>query len=282
MPFPDPREIAEAYRSDGFYFPLEVMTEDEAAAYLRQLQALQHKAAGEKLGNKNQLNFPHVIFRFAHEIARTAKVLDAVEAIIGPDILLWGSTFFVKPPRSQSYVSWHQDLRYWGLEDHEAMVSGWLALSPVSTANGCMRFLAGSHKAALLAHRDSFAGDNFLTRGQEAAIEIDEAATRQVELRPGEMSLHHGRLLHASAPNASGEWRIGYVMNFIAPSNRQVVAARDFAMLLRGRDRFGHFEPVPPPSSDLAPGALAWHARILAAQNDSLYAGAARGPDCAP
>jgi len=117
-----------------------------------------------------------------------------------------------------------------------------------------------------------------LTRGQQAAVAIDEGATRRVELRPGQMSLHHGRLLHALAPNRSDERRIGYVMNFIAPGNRQVVAARDFAMLLCGEDRFGHFEPLPPPEADLSASAMDWHARILRAQNESMYDGAAHGP----
>ena len=118
-----------------------------------------------------------------------------------------------------------------------------------------------------------------LTRGQQAAAEIDEGAVRHVELRPGQMSLHHGRLLHASAPNVSDEWRIGYVMVFISPKNRQAVGRKDFAMLLRGEDRFGHFQQVPPPDSDLSDRAMERHARILAAQNEAIYDGAAQGPD---
>ncbi len=278
MSYSEPREIAEAYARDGFCFPIDVMPEDHAGAYRTQLEDLEGRIAGEKLGNKEQLNYPHVIFRFASEIARSPRILDAVEAIIGPDIMIWGSTFFIKEPRSEGHVSWHQDLRYWGLEDHEAMVSAWLALSPVTEANGCMRFVAGSHKGPLVDHDDTYGADNVLTRGQQAAIEIDEGATRKVELRPGQMSLHHGRLLHASAPNRSDGRRIGYAMNFIAPHNRQVVAERDFAMLLRGEDRFGHFEPVPPPEADLSAKAMDWHARILRAQNESMYDGAARGP----
>ncbi len=278
MSYADPRDISEAYRHDGFCFPIDVMPEDDARAYRSQLEGLERRSAGAKLGNKDQLNFPHVVFRFAHEIAGHPRVLDAVEAIIGPDIMIWSSTFFIKEPRTGSHVSWHQDLRYWGLEDHDAMVSAWLALSPVTEANGCMRFVAGSHKGPLVDHEDTYGEDNVLTRGQQAAIEIDEGASRKVELKPGQMSLHHGRLLHASAPNRSDERRIGYAMNFIAPHNRQVVAQRDFAMLLRGEDRFGHFEPVPPPESDLSTSAMDWHARILRAQNESMYDGAAHGP----
>ncbi len=278
MSYMNAREIEISYRSNGFCFPIDVVSEGEAEGYRARLEDLECRIDGQKLGNKHQLNYAHVLFRFAHEIASSPGVLDPVAAILGPDIMIWGSTFFIKEPGSESYVSWHQDLRHWGLEDHEAMVSAWLALSPVTKVNGCMRFVSGSHRGPLVEHRDTFSDDNFLTRGQEAAIEIDERALRHVELRPGQMSLHHGRLLHASAPNRSAERRIGFVMNFVAPSNRQVVGKEDFAMLLRGEDRFGHFAQVPPPTEDLSDQAKAWHARILAAQNESIYEGAAQGP----
>ncbi len=274
----DRQKIKEAYDKQGFYFPLSVMSPEEAKDYRRRLEGLEGEIGEKKLGNKTQLNYPHVVFPFAYEIACNPRILDAVEAIIGPDILAWSGTFFIKEPHTGSYVSWHQDLRYWGLADEEAMVSAWLALSPVTQANGCMRFVRGSHQGALVDHNDTFDEENFLTRGQEAAIEIDESASELVELRPGEISLHHGRLLHGSLPNRSDERRIGYVINYVAPKNRQVVGQQDFAMLVRGEDRYDHFITVPPPQTDLSDQALAWHRRILSAQNEALYDGADQGP----
>ena len=157
---PDSAELAARFARDGYVFPLEVLSHAEAAAYRRQLEALERRAQGSKLGsklgNKSQLNYAHVIFRFAHEIVTHGRILDAVEAILGPDILVWGSTFFLKEPHTESYVSWHQDLRYWGL-DSDAEVSAWLALSPVTEANGCMRFVPDSHAGGLLPHSDTFA-----------------------------------------------------------------------------------------------------------------------------
>lgn len=264
----------ERYKKDGFFFPFEVLSRDEAAACRRQLESLEPRARQGRTGNKGQINYAHVLFRFCDDIVRNPLVLDAVEKILGPDILVWGSTFFTKEPHTPSYVSWHQDLRYWGLDDEEGQVSVWVALSPVTKANGCMRFLPGSHKGPLLAHRDSYARENFLTRGQEAAIEIDENAVSYVELEPGQASFHHGKLLHASGPNESDERRIGLTINYIAPHVSQRVAAEDFAMLVRGEDRFGNFQHVSPPKADLSAEALACHARILAAQNVALYDGA--------
>ncbi len=255
-PLSSAKLISEQYARDGYVFPIDAFPFDQAGYYRRKLEELEARGEGHRLGNKGQLNFAHVLFRFAYEIVTSAAVLDPVEAVLGPDILLWGSTFFIKEPQTPSYVSWHQDLRYWGLED-SAEVSAWLAISPVTEANGCMRFVPGSHKLDILPHNDSFDDANFLTRGQEA--QFDEAAAEKVlvELAPGQMSLHHGKLLHASGPNVSDDRRIGFTMNFIRPSARQVVASKDFAMLVRGEDRYGNFELIPAPDADLSETALA-------------------------
>lgn len=256
------------------HFPIDVMSADDASGYRAQLEKLEFESQGMKLGNNAQLNYPHVIYRFANSIARNNIPLDAVAAVIGPNIMLWGSTFFIKEPHTENYVSWHQDLRYWGLQIKKALVSAWLVLAPVSKANGCMQFIPGSHKGELVQHRDSYDNQNVLTRGQHADVEIDENAIIHVELEPGQASLHHGYLLHASAPNNSDNRRIGYTMNFITPDNRQTVATRDYAMLIHGEDNYGYFDQVPPPENDLGEEAIAWHRRILHSQNEAMYDGA--------
>ena len=268
----DTGAITDRYHRDGFHFPLEVLSEAQALACRAELERLERRIGEETLGNKGQLNYCHVVFRFADARVRHPRILDAVEQILGPDILCWSSTFFNKEPRTASWVSWHQDLRYWGLSGDDE-VAVWLALGRVTEAHGCMRFVPGSHRLGLLEHRDTFDEENFLTRGQQAVFDVDESRAVNVELEAGQASLHHGRLLHASAPNASDERRVGFVINYIAPAMRQVVAERDYAVLVRGEDRHGHFELVPPPEHDLTPEALAWHRRILDAQAEALYEG---------
>ena len=265
-------DLSMQFVKNGYLFPIDVLSATDALAYRTQLESLERKIEGSKLGNKEQLNYPHVIFRFAESIVRTPRILDVVEDIIGPDIMVWGSTFFIKEPYTESYVSWHQDLRYWGL-DSESMVSAWVALSPVTKENGCMRFMPGSHQGGLVDHTDTFNESNFLTRGQEAVVAIDEGKVVYAELEPGQASFHHGKLLHASAHNHSNERRIGLAINYIAPHVRQIVAKTDFAMLVRGEDRFGHFEHIPSPRKDLSDEAIAWHQRILTAQNEAMYDG---------
>ena len=262
--------IAERYERDGFFFPLQVLNEGEAIACRAELERLEKRIVTEELGHNNQLNHGHVVFRFASELVRHPRILDAVEGILGPDILCWSSTFFTKEPRTPSFVSWHQDLRYFGLSG-DALVSVWVALGRVTEAHGCMRFVPGSHRLGILEHRDTHDAANFLTRGQAAVCEVDEGRTVKVALEAGQASLHHGRLLHASSANATDERRVGYVINYIATGMRQVVAGHDYAVLVRGEDRHGHFELVPPPEDDLTPEALDWHRRILGAQAGALY-----------
>ena len=269
----DTRPIAEIYREQGYYFPVTAFDPDQAGRYRAQLEALENENAGNWLGNKGQLNFGHVIFRFADEIIRNEAILDVVETIIGPDIMVWGSTFFIKEPHSESFVSWHQDLRYWGLNSDD-LVSAWVAISPVTRENGCMQFIGGSHHNDILEHRDTFDDSNFLTRGQEVPVNEEEEDIVHVELEPGQVSFHHGRLLHASPANHSDVRRIGLTINYLAPHMRQVVASNDYATLVRGEDRYGNFHHVPAPKQDLGENEVAWHNRILKSQNEALYDGA--------
>ena len=273
MPAPQISDLAARFASDGYLFPVNVLSAGEASAARHELESLERRAGDSKLGNRAQLNYPHVVFRFAHRIVCHPRILDAVEQILGPDILVWGGTFFIKEPHTDSFISWHQDLRYWGL-DSDAQVSAWLALSPATEENGCRRFVPGSHHGELLPHIDTFAGKNALTRGQTADVEIGDSETIAVTLEPGPASFHHGRLLHPSGPNRSDTRRIGFAINYIAPHVRQVVAKEDFAMLVCGEDRYGNFQLMPPPREDLSDEALDWHRRVLTTQNEAIYEGA--------
>ena len=273
MRYSDSKLISDSYKNKGYCFPIDVMTAQQALDYRGQIEAVENEIENRDLGRKGQLNHMHIALTFANDIVRNEKILDAVEAVIGPDIMVWGSTFFIKEPHSTGFVSWHQDLRYWGLEDSGAMVSAWLALGPVNQANGCMRFIPGSHDLGLAQHKDYFDAENFLYRGQRAQVDIDESTAVHVELEPGQISLHHGFLLHASAPNLSDQRRVGFTINFIAPRNRQIVANTDFAMLVRGLDGYGHFENIPEPESDLSDAAVQWHQQVLTTHDQATYAG---------
>jgi ectoine hydroxylase-related dioxygenase (phytanoyl-CoA dioxygenase family) len=258
--FDAPEKLVQAYDRDGFYFPIRVMAEAEAAACRAELERAEAMAAGHEDGRRFFRDSSNVALGFVDRICRTPAVTDPVAAILGEDLLVFSSSFFIKEPNTTAYVSWHQDLHYWGLEGDDE-VTAWVALSPATPRSGCMRFVAGSHRE-IVEHHDTFHTDNLLTRGQEIAVEVDEADAVDVVLAPGEMSLHHGRVFHASSRNASDDRRIGLAIRYIPTRMRPMRGASQAAVLVRGEDRHGHFRLVEGGSGLLAPADVARHKQI--------------------
>ncbi|HZM33967.1 MAG TPA: phytanoyl-CoA dioxygenase family protein [Burkholderiales bacterium] len=265
------QEALDSYRREGFCFPLTAFPPEEAARLRRRLEA-HESAAGKPLQGRWRVK-THLLFTWACEIVSHPAIVDAVEDVIGPDILCWGSNFFLKEPGSPGFVSWHQDAAYWGLEPHD-VVTAWVALSESSVESGCMRVIPGTHEGALISHVDTFHKDNLLTRGQEIAVEVDESKAVDVMLQPGEMSLHHIKLVHGSAANRSRDRRIGFAIRYIPTYVRQT-KGRDSAMLIRGADRYGHFDLERRPQSDLDAAARAAHADAIERKVNVFLEGAA-------
>jgi len=257
------------YRTDGFYFPIRVLSTEEALGYRARLEAVE-RAHGRPLGGLLRQK-SHLLFTWLDALIRHPCILDAVEDVLGPDLLCWGSSFFIKEARDPAFVSWHQDSTYWGLSEPDVLTT-WVALSESTIESGAMRMVPGTHHEQV-AHRDTFAADNLLSRGQEIAVEVDEARGIDVVLRPGEMSLHHVRMFHGSPPNRSADRRIGYAIRYIPTHVRQVAGPRDSAALVRGVDAYHHFDHEEAPVADLDPAARARHAAIMQRQGELLYRG---------
>ncbi|MEM9650448.1 MAG: phytanoyl-CoA dioxygenase family protein [Actinomycetota bacterium] len=241
-----------SFSRDGFVSPVPVVAEAEAATHRRALEM-----AEDQLGPLHYRNKVHTILPSAHELATHPALLDAVEACIGPDILVYNVTYIIKEPQTASHVSWHQDLTYWGLSDADAQVSAWLALAPATEESGCMRMLAGSHREGPIRHVHTEDATNVLLMGQT----VDTSATAAAEatlcvLAPGEASLHHGWTVHASGPNLSDDRRIGLNIQYLAPHNLHTGGGHQSAMLARGEDRHRHFETDQAPTADLDPAAV--------------------------
>lgn len=269
MPKMLPQGAKEAFQRDGFWFPVRVMPAAEAAGYRARLEAYERQAGAPIASNMRHK--VHLLFTWANALVRHPGILDAVEDLIGPDLLCWTTNFFIKEPRDPAFVSWHQDSTYWGLEPHD-VVTAWVALTDAPVESGAMKFMPGSHKQAQIPHRDTFDKDNLLTRGQEVAVDVDERQAIDVPLEAGEISLHHIRLVHGSKPNTTANRRIGLAIRYIPTYVRQTKVA-DSAMLVRGTDRHGHFQPEPAPAADLDPAALAAHQRVMEQQIATYYSG---------
>jgi non-haem Fe2+, alpha-ketoglutarate-dependent halogenase len=261
-----------AYDEQGCLFPIRVFSAEVAADYRRRLEAVE--AAG---GEVRQMlrHKPHLVFTFLDQLARHPAVLDAVEGVIGPNILCWASGFFTKEAHDPSYVSWHQDLTYWGLEPAD-IVTAWIALSPSTPESGCMRVVPGTHKRDVMPHTETFAAQNLLSRGQEIEVEVDEADAADVVLQPGEMSLHHVKLIHGSEANRADDRRIGFAIRYVPTYVRQTAGAEDSALLVRGVDTYHHFLEETPPTADLDASALAHHAAVTARAARILMRGTGR------
>ncbi len=254
------------YSEAGYYAPVRALSTGEAGALRARLEAFE-AGVGPLAGLMRQKS--HLLFPWLNDLIHHDRMLDAVEDLIGPDILCWGSSFFIKEPRNTAYVSWHQDSTYWGLEPAD-IVTAWVAFSDSSTENGAMRVIPGSHLREQIPHRDTFAPDNLLSRGQEIMVDVDDRDAVTLELAAGEMSLHHVRLIHGSEPNPSGQRRIGFAIRYIPAYVRQVAGAHDTATLVRGVDRYGNFEPEQRPDADCSPAALAYHAAVTGAHAQIL------------
>ena len=175
---------------------------------------------------------------------------------------------------SESFVSWHQDTRYWGLSSPD-VITAWLALSPASVESGCMRVMPYTHLGEVMPHEDRYHNDNMLTRGQEITEGIDDEKAVVMPLKTGQISFHNYRLAHSSGPNRAPERRIGISMHFMPTDTEQNVGDWDSAALVRGEDKFGNFTPTPVPTKDFDHDAMAFQARAAQALNNVMYQGAA-------
>ena len=261
------------YRQQGYVFPIRVMEEARAADYRAHLERFEAEQGGPVSGALR--NKSHLLFLWVDEMMRNDPILDTVEDLIGENLLCWNTLFWIKEPRTKTYVSWHQDLNYWGL-DTDDLITVWLALSPATVESGCMSVLPGSHKGDFMPHEDLYRDDNMLTRGQEISVEVDESKTVAMPLRPGQVSLHNGRLAHASSPNNSADRRIGISFHYMPTRTRQIVGDWDSAALVRGEDTHGHFTHTPRPTRDFDPATVAFHSKASDAVREILFHGAVK------
>jgi non-haem Fe2+, alpha-ketoglutarate-dependent halogenase len=241
------------FSENGFAFPMRAITAERAADWVERYEFYE-RMLGMK-GRVGILRFkPHLAFTWMYELIAHAAVLDQIERLVGPDILCVGSIVWLKDPRDPAFVSWHQDNVYTGYEPESAHLT-WMAMTPSNRDNGCVRFIPGSHKWPPQVHEETFEKHNLLSRGQSLR-DIDPASAVDVVLQPGEFSIHHECTVHGSEANASDGRRIGFSGIYCSPEMRSTIGRRT-ANLLRGTDRYHHWDPDPEPRWDLDPVCIA-------------------------
>jgi len=241
------KEQVEQFRRDGYVSPVRLLDAAAAAGCRRQFEAVEASLGGALMGaarSKFYLRFP-----WAHQLATHPVLLDAIEDLIGPDIMIYHNMSWVKERGDETYVSWHQDNTYFGHDPCEVLTA-WVALSPATPESGCMRVLPGTHRLGQLLLTTPDTNDrNLLSSGMTVDFDTDSVTPVSMPLHPGEMSLHHALLIHGSPPNIAARRRMGVTFIYHRPGLRQLGDVRTSALLVRGEDRFGHFDHERPPTA---------------------------------
>jgi len=246
------RDVA-AYKRDGFFGPVDLYAADEIAEIRRRIEAVEAEA-GEQIQKRCKIK-AHLPFPWLCDVISHPRLLDAVEDIIGPNILCWGSSFFQKEAHDPGFVSWHQDSTYYGIEPPDTLTA-WLAINDSTLESGCVKFIPGSHNKGVYHHDENREANNLLSRGQTInGVAVEKAVA--MELRAGQFSFHKEDTVHASDPNRSGNRRIGLSIHYVAPHIRDVKYPGASAMLLRGEDTHGYWARDPWPACEWDPACLA-------------------------
>jgi len=261
----------EQYHEEGFLSPIDFISESQAVAIGHQLEEAE-RLYPEHINAENRNN-AHLVFAFLDKLAFHSKMLDIVEDLIGPNFSLWGSVLFIKDPGSAHYVSWHQDATYMGMTSNN-FVTPWIALSPSNRKTGCMSMIPGSHKNQIRPHEDTFAEDNILTRGQVVS-DVDESKAVDLILEPGQMSLHHGEIVHGSQANLSDERRVGFALQSYMTTDIRQHIGKNMWLPARGKKLVGDdIVLLHRPASDMDEQAVSQRAIVNQNFGDILYHGA--------
>jgi hypothetical protein len=269
-----------AYWNDGYLFPIEVAAASQVKTWRSALEQIERDWLDNglplPLNTYKRVN-AQVVMPLACEIGLHSPILDAVEGVLGLDVMLYSVEFLTKEAHTKHVVTMHQDLAYWGMGDMDNILTAWLALSPATTTSGCMDFVQGSHKNEILDHEDSFDELNLLSRGQEIAVDVTEADKVAVELAPGCISLHHGLTIHGSGPNQSDDRRIGVAIRYVSAKMRKAGGAKDYAILARGTHGKDSFTTYHPPAALFDDQSMALYETIRVEQAKVMMAGAKKG-----
>jgi non-heme Fe2+,alpha-ketoglutarate-dependent halogenase len=264
-----PADKVTQWEYDGFLSPFPLLDEEELQA-CRQGVERYEAWLGSPINAHPDMRWrsmPYLLLPWAARLARDPRILDKVEDLLGPDILIFTSTFFIKEPHSATIAAWHQDSTYYGLEPKEE-VTVWIALTEASEAAGCMDALPVQGRLRQLSHVSRVVKDSVNRAGQVITEPLDDSAPVPMPLKPGWFSMHHGLCPHRSGPNTSSHRRIGLGLNYIPTHARPSGSVRQAALLVRGTDRHGHFESAAWPKDELGENELKVHERAMSLYRD--------------
>jgi non-haem Fe2+, alpha-ketoglutarate-dependent halogenase len=202
----------QSYREEGILFPIRVLDGVEISTFRTAFDDMEQYGGPQRYARDT-----HLFFSWAYQLATHSGVVEVVQEILGPEILVDGTLILTKYPADGSFAPWHQDGEYSGWYKTPS-VSAWIALTDSHSRNGCMRVVQGSHLGGRHPHRKAIYEKSLFLRSTEIEVEVDETAATDVELKAGELSLHDSSIIHGSSPNQSNTRRIGFVVRFVTPA----------------------------------------------------------------
>jgi len=259
------------YNDQGYIAPIDALTKKEVDEVREEIEFIEELMPNEidKSGRYNV----HLISPKLDKIVHNSKILDAVESVIGKNILVCSTTLFIKNANQEGFVSYHQDAKYIGLEPHN-WVSAWVAITDSYKTNGCMRMWPGSH-LELKDHEEKFDKGNLLTRGQTVKG-VPENEIKFVELKAGQISLHHPRIVHGSGINRSKDRRIGFVIQSYIGTNVKQTLGRNGVQLARGVDKYQYHEQLSRAKSLMSNDGIALRKKENKFLHEIFYKGASK------
>ena len=250
------------YKEEGFVSPINIFSKEKANEVRSEIELIE-KNMPEELEKSGRYN-AHLISPLLDEVTHNPKILDAVQDLIGENILVCGTTLFIKNPYEKGFVSYHQDAKYIGLEPHN-WITAWVAVTDSNEHNGCMRMWSGSHKENLKQHDQKFNKGNLLTRGQTVK-DVPKKKTTPLILSAGQMSLHHPTVVHGSDVNKSDERRIGFVIQSYIGTNVKQILGKNSVQIARGKDHYNFHKKIGRPKTLMDEDDI----KIKKKENDNL------------
>lgn len=259
---------------DGYLPGVPVLSPAEVGRYRAALERFEgnYPQHVKKLTSDSHAFCPWVV-----DMASSPGMLDYFGDLYGQDLLLRNMAWRIKANDGETFAGWHQDHIYLG-EMSPRLMLGILALSECNAEAGCLKVVPGSHKWDALPHQDFEDPTSLLARGQQISTDFDKSNVVDLVLRPGEMALIDTQIVHGSAPNLSDDRRLMILVSMLPTHAHRTDGGRETAMLIRGQDTYGNFDPVPRPEAECTEEGFRHWKGAASLRGKQIFAGSALRP----
>tara|TARA_A100001015_G_C15034020_1_gene734913 strand:+ start:1513 stop:2313 length:801 start_codon:yes stop_codon:yes gene_type:complete len=251
------------YNESGFFFPLNALDQNKVDYYLSSVYDCQ--TSNNNNPKLDCLNKSYLLFKWANSLIREKSILNHVSKILGPNLFCYSLNIFIKPAKSESFVSPHQDSSYWDLSP-PSLLTAWIALTDVEENQGPVCYWSKTHKKGDIPFENINNKNNLLKTGQTSKIDFHNYKKNKVLLKSGQMSMHHLMVVHGSEKNTSNRDRVGVAIRYMS-TNVKNTKMKKSAMLVSGADEFNNWFHETEPVNDLGKQEIINHQKAMRNQS---------------